>query len=250
MITLNGLILREYERGETSKSICVLTAEMGIIYVFIRGGQKSSKNASASQLFSYSKLCIEEKKDSKGQASYFLNSSEPVKLFYDIRLDAKKVALGSYFCDLLQYSGIESTDCGEIMRLALNTFYYLNEGSVEMEQLKSIFELRLLCDLGMTPKLLCCSHCFKATAKRMHYNFLSNELECDDCCYNPKSAHDIVLLPSVLYTIRHIALTDMDKLYKFRVTPRCQRDVTRFTESYVKYNLKNDLASLEFYRML
>ena len=51
MLTFMGLILRENDRGETSKSITVLTAERGVIDIFVRGGRKSTKNASSTQLF-------------------------------------------------------------------------------------------------------------------------------------------------------------------------------------------------------
>ena len=90
MLTFMGLILRENDRGETSKSVTVLTAERGVIDIFVRGGRKSTKNASSTQLFAYSKLCVEEKKNSKDQSMFYLNSSESEKLFYNIRLDPKK----------------------------------------------------------------------------------------------------------------------------------------------------------------
>lgn len=50
MLTFMGLILRENDRGETSKSVTVLTAERGVIDIFVRGGRKSTKNASSTQL--------------------------------------------------------------------------------------------------------------------------------------------------------------------------------------------------------
>ena len=69
MLTFMGLILRENDRGETSKSVTVLTAERGVIDIFVRGGRKSTKNASSTQLFAYSKLCVEEKKNAKDQST-------------------------------------------------------------------------------------------------------------------------------------------------------------------------------------
>lgn len=94
---LYGTDTEENDRGETSKSVTVLTAERGVIDIFVRGGRKSTKNASSTQLFAYSKLCVEEKKNAKDQSMFFLNSSESEKLFYNIRLDPKKTALASTF---------------------------------------------------------------------------------------------------------------------------------------------------------
>ena len=161
MLTFMGLILRENDRGETSKSVTVLTAERGVIDIFVRGGRKSTKNASSTQLFAYSKLCVEEKKNSKDQSMFFLNSSESEKLFYNIRLDPKKTALASYFSELLMYIRTEESGCDEIMRLTLNTLYFLDKGDRDNELLKSIFEFRLLCEAGLRP------FCFFGFARRM-----------------------------------------------------------------------------------
>ena len=79
MITLKGLIIRERKVGESNKSIIVLSEELGIINVFIRGGAKSKKTTSATQLFSYSTLCVEPKVDAHGHTNYYLNSCEPIK---------------------------------------------------------------------------------------------------------------------------------------------------------------------------
>lgn len=250
MTTLKGLILKENDRGESSKSISVLTAERGIIHIYVRGGKKSTKTSSSTQAYSYSSLCFEEKRDAKGQVSYFLNSSEPVKLFYNIRLDAVKVALASYFAELLLYSGIESSDCAQVMRLALNTFHFLNEGSRDNELLRSIFEFRLLCEIGLIPALLGCSVCCVHEDERMHFNFLRNDLRCDGCCEDSESIHDSVLDKQLLYIIRFIALTEFDRLFSFKISDRYQKKLTEFTERFVKYHLKSSFGSLEFYKML
>lgn len=250
MKTIKGLILREADRGEASKSICVLTAELGVIYVYVRGGKKSSKTSSSTQAFTYSALCLEEKKNAKGQVSYFLNSSEPVKLFYNIRLDAKRLALASYFSELIIYTGTESAGIDEVMRLALNTFYFLNEGKKDMELLRSIFEFRLLCEIGLRPDLIGCKKCFCYESDKMHFNFMSNNLECDDCCYNPDSIYDHVMDRTMLYIVRFIALTEYARLFAFTISPRYQQLLTEFTERFVRYHLKSNFPTLEFYKML
>lgn len=56
MITLKALVVRENKIGESSKAVTVLSSELGIIDIFIRGGAKSSKSTSSTQLFSYSKF--------------------------------------------------------------------------------------------------------------------------------------------------------------------------------------------------
>ena len=250
MTTLKGLIIQEMDSGESSKSICAMTAEKGVIRIYVRGGKKSSKNASSTQLFAYSNLCVEEKKNAKGQISYFLNSSESVKMFYNIRLDAKRLALASYFAELLMYSGIESDGCGEVMRLTLNTFYFLNEAKKNMDLLKSVFEFRMLCEIGLRPELLACSKCMKYEDEKMHFNFMKNNLECDDCCESADSIHDFVMDKTLLYLVRFIALTEYDRLFSFKISTNYQNKLTEFTESFVRYHLKSKFKTLEFYKMI
>ena len=250
MITIKGLVIREKTVGESSKTIVVLSEELGIINVFIRGGAKSKKNVSATQLFSYSNLCIDAKNDAYGQANYYLNSSEPINIFYNLRLDPKKTALGCYFSELLCFSRIENFSLGEIMKLTLNTLYFLDRGEHDIELLKSIFEFRLLCEMGFRPYLVGCNKCYVCETDRMHYNFKSGLLECDDCCYNPESIYDIILDKDMLYIVRYIALTDFDKLFNFRINEKYQKKLTEFTERFVKYNFKDYIDTLDFFRLL
>ncbi|MBQ8965342.1 MAG: DNA repair protein RecO [Ruminococcus sp.] len=250
MTTLKGLVLKEIDSGEASKSICVLTAESGVIYIYVRGGRKSTKTTSATQAFSYSTLCYEEKKNAKGQVSRYLNSSEPVKLFYNIRLDAAKVALASYFSELIIYSGTEGEEYGDVLRLALNTLYFLDEDKMPADLLKCVFEFRLMCEIGFMPKLVGCTHCFKYEDEKMHFNFLEDELECDECCMNPDSGHSMILDKMLLYVVRYIALTDFEKLFYFKISDRYLKKLNEFTERYVSYHLKHRFGALDFYKML
>lgn len=108
MKTFKGLVIREKGRGESSKSITVLCADNGIIDIFVRGGMKSQKSSSATQVFSYSLFCTEEKKDARGHVNYFLNSAESINIFYELRLDVKKHLLPviSPICCAIQGSRI------------------------------------------------------------------------------------------------------------------------------------------------
>ena len=172
------------------------------------------------------------------------------QLFYNIRLDPKKTALASYFSELLMYIRTEESGCDEIMRLTLNTLYFLDKGDRDNELLKSIFEFRLLCEAGLRPALLGCSVCMAYEADIMHFNLSTGVLECDKCCYNPDSIYDIELDRTMLYIVRFIALTEYERLFAFKISERYQKKLTAFTERFVRYNLKGKFPSLDFYRLL
>ena len=251
MFTLDCFVIKEMPAGDTSKKIYVLTKEKGIISVFVRGGMKSRKNNSATQLYSFSVMCIEEKRNANGDRYYYLNSVESISMFYNIRLDVYKAALAAYFTELLFYSRIEgSADKDDVMRLTLNTFYYLNEGKKDRELLKSIFEFRLLSEIGFRPNLIGCSECYKYEDDRMYFNCYSGSLKCEDCNSEENSLSDIVLDRSMLYIIRHISLTDFERLFAIRVSPDTQKKLTAFTEGYVNFHYQYRFNTLDFYRSL
>lgn len=248
MITLKGLIIREETRGESSKCIYALTEEQGVICVFVRSGMKSTKHSSSTQLYVYSELCLDEKKDARGNVRYFLNSAEEEHMFYNLRLDVKKMALAAYLCELLFYSRVETFDKTEVLRLALNTFYYINNGKRDIEYLKSVFEFRLLCETGFRPNLLACRECFAYESEHMYLNLYDETLECENCCDNPLDPLTIELDSKLLYIVRYIALSDFDKLFNLKLSPAYQEQLTHFTERFVKYHFREQFDTLDFYR--
>lgn len=253
MITLKGLILSDKNRGESSKFISVLTAEKGVIDIFVRGGQKSSKTIGGTQLFSYSKLCVEEKVNSKGHTDYYLNSCESIKIFFNIRLEPKKIALCTYFSQILLYCRTQNQKCDEVLRLCLNIFSFLNDNKRDTELLKSIFELRLLCEIGLMPDLLACHECFCYEADEMLFSFRENNLICKNCFEENQIESNnnyLSLDKTLLYIVRFIALTEYERLFSFKISDKYQKKLTEFTEKYAENILERKFPALKFYRML
>ncbi|MBR4622363.1 MAG: DNA repair protein RecO [Ruminococcus sp.] len=251
MLTLKGLIIREEPRGESSKCIYALTAEYGVICIFVRGGMKSKKNSSPTQLYAYSTLCLDEKPGKGGDhRQFYLDSAEAENMFYDLRLNIKKMALAAYLCELLFYSRVQAFDKNEIMRLALNTFYFINNGKRDIEFLKSLFEFRLLCENGLRPDLLACKHCCAYESETMYFNLYSENIECENCCQNKEGLLTFAFDKTMLYIVRHIALTDFDRLFNLKISPGYQKQLTNFTEEFVKYHFKDKFDTLDFYRSI
>lgn len=250
MITLEGLVISERDAGETGKSVTLLTKERACIDVYVRGGKKSRTAVSSTQLFCYAKFSLEEKKDAYGNTRYYFNSSEPISIFYNIRLDAKKTALGCYFAEIIKFAVSESDDTGEVMRLALNTFYFLNKGDRDPELLKSVFEFRLLCDTGYRPNLIGCCHCYAVEDDRMHFNLKTGLIECSGCVTNPESMYDMTFDRMLFYTVRYIALVEIDRLFNFKISGRYQRQLTAFTERFAEYYYGKKFDTLTFYKLL
>ncbi|WP_028509835.1 DNA repair protein RecO [Ruminococcus sp. NK3A76] len=252
LIKFKGLVIKEKRIGD-NKLIVVLTKELGVISIFCNGGFKpQSKNLGATQLFSYSDFCVDEKTDSKGLKRYYLDSSSSDTIFYRIRLDVISSALAAYIAELLDYCGIAESNNGEVLRLTLNTFYSLDKDRQPPELLKSIYEIRLLCETGFRPNLVACNNCYLYESDSMHFNIKTGKLLCDDCISEEdrNNGFDFVLDKQMLYIIRYIALSDYHELFSFKLSDKAQKWLTKFSESFVNYYFKGHFNARSFFKMI
>lgn len=257
--TVNGVIIREKQIGEQDKAIAVLTKEMGVIEALAKGAMKiNSKLGSATQLFTYSKLCFNKNKD-----RYYLNSCEPINLFYNIRLEMDKYALACYFADIIHYTIQINEPCENVARLMMNTLYFLDNGKVSNETLKAIFEFRHICEIGLMPQLLCCRRCYRYSTDlglNMYFDMKDSMLLCEDC-YNRQHAeendedeedtsHMYKLSPQTVEILRYIALCDQKKLFHLKMSEKRERSVSFITEEYLETKLDVRFNALTFYRSI
>lgn len=125
LITTKGVVIRERQSRENDKFIDILTPDLGIIEISAKGAKKiSSKNSASTQLFAYSNFCVQKRTE-----RYYLNSSEPIHIFYPIRTDIEKTALAAYFSEVIKYAVPSEQPSADVLRLLLNSFHFMTEDS-------------------------------------------------------------------------------------------------------------------------
>lgn len=249
LLTTMGVVIGERVYGENDKFIDVFTKDYGIIEVTVKGGRKlNSKNASATALFSYSKFCVNKRGE-----RYYLNSSEIENTFYDLRLDVKKLALASYFAELLKYT-VLSYDSDKsyeiILKLFLNTLYYLEKDTHKILLLKSVFEFRLLSEIGLIPNLIGCCLCNAYSDHKMHFDILEGKLYCDNCFSGTDGYNTISLDESTLSALRHISLSDMNILFNIKVSDRLLSELNKITDRYTLAHINRNFKTLEYFKKI
>lgn len=245
-ITETGLILQERQARETGRFLDILTETHGVLEVFARGTKKAaSKQLSATQPFAYARLCLSEK-----NGRYYVESAEPLHLFYALRESLTKLSLAAYFFDLIRYAVPGEQPQPFILRLTLNTLHYLATGKRSEAFLKSLFELRFLSELGMMPDVLTCPVCMAYLPQSLFYAARTGHFYCKDC-YQP-TPDDLAVELSVggLQAIRHIVLSDPERLFHFRLRTETQQQVNRFAEQFVQCQLDYRPSTLQFYQQI
>ena len=247
IITLTGLVIREYPVGENDKFIHILTKERGVIEVSVRGGRKMiSKNAGGSQLFAYSHFSIRCSSD-----KYYLDSSQNIRSFYGISSDLESLAIAQYIGEVVSYASGHNEQKEDVMRLILNVFHFLETGERDKKLLKAIFELRFISEIGMMPDIVCCSNCMSYTASEMCFDILSTKLYCTKCYSGTyDNVNTVIIRASVVHAMRHIVLADFDRLFNFRLAEGNAKRLYQLAENYLVTHLGRNFKTLEFYKSI
>lgn len=239
----DGLILKEQNIGEKDKLVTVLTRHNGLVRAFVRGAKsfKNRKN-SATGMFCYSKLSLYKSKD-----SYIIDEAEPLETFFGLRDDLDKISLAQYFSELAISLVQEEEPAEEYLRLILNSLHFLSKGTMPNEQVKAITELRMMCIAGFMPNLIACERCGEYETNTMYFDVEDGLLYCENCISSQALfSLDIGLVKA----LRHIAFSDFEKIYSFKMEDYAIQDLSYITEKYLLSKLQRNFKTLEFYNSI
>ena len=239
----DGLILKEQNIGEKDKLVTVLTRHNGLVRAFVRGAKSvNNRKNSSTGMFCFSKLCLYKTKE-----SYIIDEAEPIELFFELRSDLEKLALAQYFSELIMTLVQEDEAAEEYLRLILNSLHFLAKGKMPTEQVKAITELRLMCIAGYMPNLVACDRCGEYETNTMYFDVEDGLLYCENCMSNS------MLFPldiGLIKALRHIAFSDFEKIYSFKMEDSALPDLSYITEKYLLSKLQRNFKTLEFYNSI
>lgn len=246
MTTVEGIVLKERSVGEQDKFIDILTKESGVLEVSVKGAKKiNGKSGSSAQLLAYSRFCI----DKRGNYLY-LNSAEPIHIFYGLRSSLTKISLASYFAEVMRFCIRPEAQNGDILRLMLNCLHYLENGERSEDFLKAVFELRLMSEIGYMPDIVACRGCGVFEPEELFFCIRDGGFFCSDCFESENTDDYMKVKLPVLSAVRHIVLADMGRLFNFRVSDSIQQRLSALAESYALTHLERSFGTLDFYKSL
>lgn len=246
MTTVEGIVLKERSVGEQDKFIDILTKESGVLEVSVKGAKKiNGKSGSSAQLLAYSRFCI----DKRGNYLY-LNSAEPIHIFYGLRSSLTKISLASYFAEVMRFCIRPEAQNGDILRLMLNCLHYLENGERSEEFLKAVFELRLMSEIGYMPDIVACRGCGVFEPEELFFCIRDGGFFCSDCFESENTDDYMKVKLPVLSAVRHIVLADMGRLFNFRVSDSTQQRLSALAETYALTHLERSFGTLDFYKSL
>ncbi|MCL1831803.1 MAG: DNA repair protein RecO [Oscillospiraceae bacterium] len=146
LITVDGLVISRREFGDTSCFVDIITKEYGLIEATAKGAKKlNSPLAQSTALFAYCAFCLNK---NERTLRYSINSAVCKMSFHALSGDLRKLALASYFADVVKHTATPEQDSGGVLRALLMALYDLCRDKYDFTRVKHDFETRLAAELG------------------------------------------------------------------------------------------------------
>lgn len=246
-ITTRGLVLREVKYKEADKILTILTPDGGKCTVKARGCcRKGSPLAASAQLLVYSDMTLFAYRD------YFtLNEASSLQQFWGVKSDVEKLALGSYFAEVMEAVAEEGRGEEALLSLILNALYALDQLHKPLAQVKAAFELRLLCLMGYEPMLEGCGICGREEPEAPRLSLRQGLLHCARCRGMEAGwGVSMPLSPAALSAGRYLLACPPKKFLSFSLDEESLGLLGDTTEAFLMTQLERGFRTLDYYKQL
>ena len=154
-IKARGLVIREFEAGESDKRLLLLCKNHGRILAYARGARKpKSKFMAAAQLFTYADFVL-----AQGKGFYSVTQAEVIESFYNLRTDYDRLCAAHLIAEVCEKSLWDSSNCDDLLLLALKSFSNLAKEKFPPVQVVGVFFARFFDYYGLRPQVEACAVC-------------------------------------------------------------------------------------------
>ena len=244
-LKVTGIVIREVKTKESDKIITVLSRELGVINIYVKGAMRlKNKFHSAVGLFTYSEFVLFE---SRSSDLYQINEASVKHIFYRLSTNVEYLALAMYMSELVCEVNVPNDMNNEILRLFLNILHMLTSEKWNVDLCKAAFEMRLMCDTGFRPNLVGCVTCGCYERDAFFFDVENGDIVCP-VCQKPWQTDRKLLEMSSTMAMRYFAYADLDKMFTFKVSDYIADQLSRISEAYVAHYTKSDYKTLQFFK--
>ena len=236
-----GVIIKQSDFGEGHRMLWIFTEKFGIVKAVAHGAEKTkSKNGASTQFLSYCDFEFFDNGD-----VWNIKSVSPKDNFWPVQEDIKKLALCTYFADLIYFSlDLHNAD-NNILRLFLNCLYACAYKNVDLTLVKLVFETKLMYFSGMLPPPTQCLGC-GSEENLCYFNKRSGGVNCKEC----SGKNDIYIGEDAYKAHFLIVLCHMKKMFSYLIEPQVINKLAPIIESYTLSCMDRQINSLDYYKAL
>lgn len=233
IVKTKGIIISESNMGDFDKMLTMLTPGQGKISCVAKGARRPKSSLLAGTQF----LCFGEYIMYKGTETYSINSCETIEMFYNLRTDLDKLEYAVKITKIIQDVTGENENCYKILQLYLNTLFMISEGEKDTNFIISVFKMKLLCYLGLRPKVEACTNCGNRE-NLLFFSIKDNGLKCQNCAKADKGA--IQISQSTWLAIKYIVMSPPKKLFSFSLGEDSQKELELVSRIYFNEKLEKE----------
>jgi len=208
---VRGLVLREYEAGESDKRLSILCKGRGRLMIYARGARKAkSKFLAASQILTYGDYIIAD-----GRNFLSMAQAEVIENFYPIRQDYDLLYYAQYVLEVCEKTIPDRTPSDDLLLLAIKTLQHISKQKIIPYQSIQVFLFRFFLFYGLAPEMECCALCGTPAASGGQ----SDGMFCDEGIVCGRCLHHKTNMPLSIpaqEALRHILSTDLNHSFMFQ----------------------------------
>lgn len=240
MIKTNGIIIKQTKCGDYDKFLTVLSEDLGKITVIAKGVRSmKNKNAPACQMLMFDEFVLKKNPSD----IYSLSQAEIKESFYGLRENVFSLALAVYLAELASYISQEGADMGGLLRLLLNTLYFLAKDAKRAKNLRCLFELRFLDLAGFAPLLNVCAGCGKQ-GELAFFDAAAGGLCCVRCARGKSISREAVL------AMQSLLFSTLSQAFSYRADDRVWDEVCQHLEKFINMHVEEQIKSLKYLKSL
>lgn len=234
-IKVRGLVLREYEAGESDKRLVIFCKGQGRLLVYARGARKpSSKFMAAAQLFTYADFVLTE-----GRNFYALAQAQIIESFYPLREDYDRLMAAHLVAEVCEKTLWDNLESDDLLLLALKSLSVLAKAKEKPVQVVSVFLFRFFDVYGLRPQTGSCIICGEAMPTATVAAICAEGLTCE--AHKPamhrRISHDAV------YALQHVLDSELTQAYKFAASDKILNEMYNAAMLIWKSNFDWELRS-------
>jgi len=235
-IKARGLVLKEYETGESDKRLLLLCKEHGRMMIYARGARKpKSKFMAAAQLFTYADFVI-----TVGRGFHALAQAEVIENFYGLRTDYDRLTAAHLLAEVCEKTLLEDVACDDLLQIILKSLTHLCKPFLPPMQVIGVFFMRFYAYYGLVPEVKACVTCGEIVE---NLAFISAE---GLVCAVHKPGYSIRLSRAAVLALRHILGSDLTMAYRFKAHDDVLQELWQTARMLWRFHFEWKLTTEEF----
>jgi len=236
-----GIILRKHLLRETSYILVILTKDFGKIKGVIKGIRKPCPQFAGNlEIFTKCDVLVYRKHKKPFD---LITQCEAVDYFLQIRKDIERLTYANYFIELVDVTIVEGEPCEEVYEILLGALKMLAEGS-SPKRSGRIFELKLLNNLGLSPRMDVCVACGVNKITEYFFSAKDGGILCRKCSAN--SLGSFTITPGTVNFIRKIQSSSIELASRIKVSHCVGVETEKLLGQFSRFHINRPIKSLKF----